>query len=164
MSVDGKVSTSAASATPVTHILNPSLAQNLQLQSEYDNELSRWEMTLQVVQNSATNTASLPHFFVHYRSIRTPNTVCLYLCMGYEYFPWFYSFLPGKYLYHIFQWFTAACFQILSRRPLTVARPPTLRIGGLLNNFTVKNEVKKSYKSARSRRVLMNMAEVPTLL
>lgn len=41
VSVDGKVSTSAASATPVTHVLNPSLAQNLQLQSEYDNELSR---------------------------------------------------------------------------------------------------------------------------
>jgi hypothetical protein len=41
MSIDGKVSSSAVFATPVTHDLNPSLAQNLELQSEYGNELSR---------------------------------------------------------------------------------------------------------------------------
>jgi len=41
MSVDGKVSNSAVMATPVTYQLNRSLEQNLELQSEYGNELSR---------------------------------------------------------------------------------------------------------------------------
>jgi hypothetical protein len=41
MSIDGKVSNSAAIATAVTHDFSPSLAQNLELQTEYGNELSR---------------------------------------------------------------------------------------------------------------------------
>ena len=41
MSVDGKVSNTAVMATPVTYALNRSLEQNLELQSEYGNELSR---------------------------------------------------------------------------------------------------------------------------
>ena len=41
MSVDGKVSNSVIMATPVTLDVNRSLEQNLELQSEYGNELSR---------------------------------------------------------------------------------------------------------------------------
>jgi len=41
MSVDGKVSNLAVMATPVTYELNRSLQEDLELQSEYGNELSR---------------------------------------------------------------------------------------------------------------------------
>jgi hypothetical protein len=41
MSVDGKVSNSAFMATHVTFEPNRSLERNLELQSEYGNELSR---------------------------------------------------------------------------------------------------------------------------
>jgi hypothetical protein len=41
MSIDGRVSNSAVIATSVTYDFSPSLAQNLELQPEYGNELSR---------------------------------------------------------------------------------------------------------------------------
>lgn len=40
-SIDGKVSNSAAIATRLTYEFNRSLAQNMELHSEYGNELSR---------------------------------------------------------------------------------------------------------------------------
>jgi plasmid maintenance system antidote protein VapI len=41
MSVEGKVSNSVTMAMPITLEFNRSLEENLNLQSEYDNELSR---------------------------------------------------------------------------------------------------------------------------
>lgn len=46
MSIDGKVSNSAVIATPVAYDFRPSLAQNLDLQTEYGNELSRFSRSL----------------------------------------------------------------------------------------------------------------------
>ncbi|XP_021937582.1 G-protein coupled receptor moody-like isoform X2 [Zootermopsis nevadensis] len=46
MSIGDQASSSAVFATPVMHDPSPSLAQNLQLQTEYDNELSRFSRPL----------------------------------------------------------------------------------------------------------------------